>query len=294
MLPKVTVIIVNFNAGEFLLESAGAALASTTPIELIVVDNHSTDGSIEKLKAAFPGRGIKYIENRQNLGFAKANNQAINVSSCDYILCLNPDCVVKPDTLERVVAEMEARPAIGMASCFIENPDGTEQPGCRRMMPSPFRSMVRTLKLGSIVPSLQKWCVNLDKQPLPDEPVEVEAVSGAFMMIKKETLDRVGLLDEAYFMHCEDLDLCIRLRYEGIGILFIPNVRIMHHKGVCSSSRLVRVEFYKHKGMMHFYNVHFRKLYGPLLMFFVMLAVWLRFSLKAVQYTILNISRWKR
>ncbi|MBI4082300.1 MAG: glycosyltransferase family 2 protein [Candidatus Lambdaproteobacteria bacterium] len=277
--PRVTVVTVNYNAGAILTEAAKAALGSTAPVRMVVADNASRDGSLARLRAEFAGDPrLRVVESGRNLGFACGNNRALAWADGEYILLLNPDCVVGPQTIERVLAEMERHPEAGMAGCLIRNPDGSEQAGARRAVPTPWRAVVRTLGLHRWFPDDPRFDdFVLTRQPLPTRTVEVEAISGAFMFIRRRALDQVGLLDEGYFLHCEDLDLCMRFRESGWKILFLPHAEAVHVKGACGLDRPVRVAWHKHRGMVRFYNKFFRRKYSPLLFWAVVAGVWLRF-----------------
>ena len=280
---KVDVIIVNFNSGAHLCECVQSVLASTIPTKIFVVDNHSSDSSLTLLKRLIGGDpGVRIVENGENLGFARANNLALPETTADHLLFLNPDCIVQPDTLERMLAVMAAHPEAGIAGCLIRNPDGSEQAGCRRNTPTPFRSLIRVLNLsGRFCRHSEHNSLNLAGQPLPDHPAPVEAISGAFMLVRREALEQVGPMDEHYFLHCEDLDWCMRFRMAGLQILFVPDVEILHNKGACSADRPVRVEWHKHRGMIRFYRKFFRTRYPAGVMYLVVLAVWTRFALLA-------------
>jgi len=279
----ISVIIVNFNAGHFLSDCVRSVLASTVPVEAIVVDNRSTDNSMDILRRDFPAEDrLKIIENQENLGFAKANNIALPVAQGDYLLFLNPDCLIRPDTLSRMLTVMEQHPQTGMAGCLILNPDGSEQAGCRRAVPTPWRTFVRLTRLykfSKYHPKLNSF-IQTDT-PLPAEPVQIEAISGAFMLVRRTVLETVGPLDEGYFMHCEDLDWCMRFRQAGFQILFVPDVEILHVGGICSASRPALVEYYKHKGMVRFYRKFFRHQYPAFLMWLVMAGIVIRYFTKS-------------
>jgi len=284
----ISVIIVNFNAGGFLSDCVRSVVASTVPVEVIVVDNQSTDNSLDTLRRDFPGEDrLKIIENQENLGFAKANNIALPFAQGDYVLFLNPDCLIRPDTLVNMLAVMEKYPQAGMAGCLIRNPDGSEQAGCRRAVPTPWRTFVRLTSLyrfSKYHPKLKSF-VQTDT-PLPTEPVEIEAISGAFMLVRRSALEKVGPLDEGYFMHCEDLDWCMRFRQLGFQILFVPDVEILHVGGVCSASRPALVEYYKHRGMVRFYRKFFRHQYPACLMWVVMAGIGIRYFTKSLAVVI--------
>jgi len=177
---------------------------------------------------------------------------------------------------------------VGMVGGLLVNEDGTEQGGGRRAVPTPWRSFVRAFALHRFDDRWPKlfYDFHLHKQPLPNEPIEVEAISGACMLVKRKVVGDVGLWDEGYFLHCEDLDWCMRFRQKGWKILFEPNARISHALGACSQSRRVFVEWHKHKGMVRFYRKFFRHQYPGALMGLVTGGVWLRFALVTVNISV--------
>ncbi len=281
--PTVSVVVVNFNGGELLTGSVTGALSSSVSIEVFVVDNGSTDGSVERLRAACGrDRRLTIIENGANLGFTRASNIALRKAQGSFVLLLNPDCVIGPDTLERMLVVLEGHPEAGMAGCLIRNEDGSEQAGCRRSVPTPWRTLVRVFHLDKLFPRSRRFRnFVLTKEPLPDQPVYVEAISGAFMLIRREAVEQVGLLDEGYFLHCDDLDWCMRFGQKGWKILFVPGVEVTHYQGTCSAGRPVFVLWHKHKGMVRFYRRFFRHQYPLPLMVLVIGAVWARFAVLA-------------
>ncbi|PLY14727.1 MAG: hypothetical protein C0631_09380 [Sedimenticola sp.] len=283
---EVSVISVNFNGGSFLANAVEAVLSSNISIELFLCDNDSIDGSFYHLKSLLrqcsyrhaSESTIQYLDNHLNLGFSKANNIAIKQASGDFILLLNPDCVVQPDTLSKMLNVMNQHPEAGMAGCRILNEDGTEQAGCRRQLPTPMSGLLRSFNLRKFTHSK---AIDLNNQPLPDHPVEVEAISGAFMLLRKSAIDDVGLMDESYFLHCEDLDYCKRFQDKGWKILFVPDVTVTHYKGTCSSSRPVRVEWHKHRGMIRYYDKFLAKQNPVYLGWLVRVGIAARFLLVA-------------
>lgn len=281
--PVVSVVIVNYNGGELVSAAIDALRDSGIPLEVIVADNGSRDGSFESLCHRFDGNPcIHFIDNGANLGFARASNLAIARARGRYVLLLNPDCLVYPGTLKRVVAALKSRPQAAMAGCLIRNPDGTEQAGSRRAVPTPWRTFVRLFHLNKLFPKSPHFrSFVLTETPLPEKPVPQEAISGAFMLVRYEALEGVGLLDEAYFLHCEDLDWCMRFRQAGWEILFVPNAEAVHYKGYCSRGRPSFVSYHMHKGMIRFYRKFFRHQYPAPLMWAVAAAVWARFVLLA-------------
>jgi GT2 family glycosyltransferase len=280
---SVCVVVVNYNGGATLTECVRALLASTVSVGIIVSDNGSQDDSIAFLRASVTDAPqLSIVENGENLGFAKANNVALARCRNDYVLVLNPDCIVEPDTLEHMIEVMEQHPEAGMGSCLIVNPDGSEQVGCRRLVPTPWRSMVRVLHLHRIIANHPRFrSFMMTDLPLPRAPEPVEAISGAFMFVRRAALEAVGLMDDNYFLHCEDLDWCMRFRQAGWKILFVPQVRVVHWKGFSSKANPVVVEYHKHCGMVRFYKKFFRHQYPGALMVLVVIAVWLRFVAKS-------------
>jgi GT2 family glycosyltransferase len=274
-------VIVNFNAGPLLAESVRAALASREPVEVVVVDNGSTDGSLDLLRSVSGSDPrVRILEMAANLGFARASNAGLREAAGDPLVLLNPDCIVAPGALPAARAALEARPDAGMAGGLLLNVDGTEQEGCRRSVPRPGPAFLRAFGISRLLRRLGRPGGDfvLSRQPLPAHPVEVDAISGAFMMVKRAALERVGPLDEGYFLHCEDLDWCMRFHRAGLAVLFVPSAVAIHHKGTSSRARPVRVLWHMHRGMLRYYRKFFRQEYPGPLMWLVAAGVALRFS----------------
>ena len=277
-------IIVNYNAGSLLRKCVDSLLACPLDIEIIVVDNASSDASLDGLQDLSQ---VCVIRNPANVGFAAACNIGVQASSAPFLLFLNPDCFFQPDPIAPLLAGLQSGDRVGMVGGLLVNEDGTEQGGGRRAVPTPWRSFVRSFGLQRFANRWPKlfYDFHLHKQPLPDSPIEVEAISGACMLVKRDVMEDVGLWDEGYFLHCEDLDWCMRFRQKGWKILFVPDARISHALGACSRSRRVFVEWHKHKGMLRFYRKFFRHQYPGVLMGLVVAGVWLRFGLAVVYLT---------
>jgi GT2 family glycosyltransferase len=280
-IPTVTAIIVNYNAGDFLQASVGSILRSHQSVEVIVVDNASHDQSLESV---LPDSSVTIVRNSKNLGFAAACNIGTRIARGRTLLFCNPDSSFEPATLDRLLEALESDVRIGMVGALVCNADGSEQAGGRRAIPTPWRSFVRAFGLARLSARWPKlfFDFHLHKQPLPDRPIEVEAISGACMLVKREAVNRVGEWDEGYFLHCEDLDWCMRFRQAGWKILFVPQAVVFHAKGVSSFGRPVFVEWHKHKGMVRFYRKFFHHQYPAGLMSLVWLGVWLRFVFVAI------------
>ena len=290
MPPSISAIVVNYNAGALLLNCVESLLNCPLDLEVIVVDNASEDGSLNTLQGI---SRVQFIKNKENRGFAAACNQGIVAATADNLLFLNPDCSFSSGTLKEILMHLRADPMVGMAGGVLVTPDGVEQAGGRRAVPTPWRSFVRAFGLSRYA---KRWPrlffdFNLHKLPLPDGPVEVEAISGACMLVKREVLAQVGTWDEEYFLHCEDLDWCMRLRQSGWKVLFVPSATITHARGACSRSRPIFVEWHKHRGMIRFYQKFFRHQYPGVLMWLVILGVWLRFVAVAIYYLLIRLGR---
>lgn len=282
---SLSTVLVNYNAGPLIVECARLALQQCD--EVVVVDNASADGSLALLESALADHpALRVVRNASNLGFAAACNIGAAHATATHLLFLNPDCLLGPRAVARLVDALESDTNVAMVGGLLVNPDGSEQGGGRRAVPTPWRSFVRAFGLSRFANRWPKlfFDFHLHKQPLPARPIEVEAISGACMLLRASTLTEVGAWDDDYFLHCEDLDLCTRLTRAGKKILFVPNARIVHHKGVSSRARPIFVEWHKHRGMLRFYRKFFRHQYPGVFMWLVVVGVWSRFTLLAAYY----------
>ena len=251
-----SVIIVNYNVKFYLeqcLESVRRA-SKGLQVETFVVDNLSTDGSVAYLRERFPE--VTFIENRENVGFARANNQAIRQSKGRYVLLLNPDTFVGEDTLACMVEFMEAHPEAGGAGAYMLNADGTFAPESRRGLPTPFVAFCKMSGLTKLFPKsrlLGRYYMGyLDA----NEVNEIEAISGACMMLRRGALDKVGLLDEDFFMYGEDIDLSYRVLKGGYKNYFIPT-RMLHYKGESTAKNSYRYAYTFYQAMRLFFRKHY-------------------------------------
>lgn len=276
----ITALIVNYNAGELLVD---CALALSTQVgQIIVVDNASTDTSLARLNDAFLNdRRLNIISLQKNVGFAAGCNLGMREAISPYILFINPDSLISPGAVERLKQVIESDPQIGMVGGRLLNPDGSEQGGSRRAMPTPWRAFVRATGLHRFAPCFPAllFDFHLHRQPLPNHPIEVEAISGALMLVRRQAIDVVGNWDEGYFLHCEDLDWCMRFRQKNWKILFVPDVSVLHFQGACSHARPFFVAWHKHRGMLRFYRKFFLNRYPVVLTWLVATGVWMRFGM---------------
>jgi len=226
-----SIIIVNYNVKEFLqnlihsIEKASSNLKK----EIIIIDNASDDGSVDFIREKFPQ--IKLIANQKNLGFGKANNIGLKEATGKFILLINPDTIVAEDTFEKMIKFFESNDSAGLAGCKILNPDGTLQLACRRSFPGPWTSFTKVTGLSSLFPSSKIFArYNLTYFD-ENQTYEVDAISGSFMMMRKEVYEKVGGFDEQFFMYGEDLDLCYRIQKDGFKVYYVHSTQIIHYKG---------------------------------------------------------------
>lgn len=226
-----SIIIVNYNVKEFLqnlLHSLQKAVQNISH-EIIVVDNASDDGSIEFIREKFSY--VQLISNKTNLGFSKANNEGLKIAKGKYLLLINPDTIVSEDTISKMIQFFNNHDDAGLAGCKILNPDGSLQLACRRSFPGPWTSFCKVTGLSTLFPKSKLFArynlTYLDE----NETYEVDAISGSFMMMKKEVYEKVGGFDEQFFMYGEDLDLCYRIQQNGYKVYYYPGTQIIHYKG---------------------------------------------------------------
>lgn len=226
-----SIIIVNYNVKEFLQNLLHSIDKATRNIshEIIIVDNGSDDGSIELLQQKFPK--VKLIINKENLGFGKANNIGMKTAQGKYFLLLNPDTLLAEDTLHEMMHFLINTPEAGIAGCKILNLDGTLQLACRRSFPGPWTSFCKVTGLSSVFPKSKIFArynlTYLDE----NQTYEVDAISGSFMMMKREVYEKTTGFDEDFFMYGEDLDLCYRIQKEGYKVFYVHSAQIIHYKG---------------------------------------------------------------
>jgi len=271
-----SVIIVNYNVKDFLeqaLLSLQRALAHISS-EIIVVDNASIDGSLQMLKQRFPE--VKLIENNRNVGFSAANNQGIEVARGEYIVLLNPDTVVQEDTFSKLLDFFAQNPEASAATCKILNPDGSFSIDCRHSVPTPLTAFWKMIGLNRLFPKSKMFgkynLTYLDE----DEVNQVEAISGSFMMIKRTVVQKVGRLDEDFFMYCEDIDYCHRINQAGGKIYYVPDSQIIHYKGESTKKNNLDYVVTFNRSLYLFYKKHYQQKYVYPLKWLILLGTVLR------------------
>ena len=273
---KLSVIIVNYNVQHFLeqcLHSVRKASRDVTT-EIFVVDNNSVDGSVQMVKAKFPE--VQLIENKKNTGFSFANNQAMRIAKGEYVLLLNPDTVVEEDTFEKVITFMDVHPEAGGLGVKMLDGKGNFLPESKRGLPTPAVAFYKIFGFSRLFPRSKTFgryhLGFLDK----DKTNEVEILSGAFMLMRKTALDKVGLLDETFFMYGEDIDLSYRLILAGYKNYYFPETRIIHYKGESTKKSSVNYVFVFYKAMVIFAQKHFSQNNAKLFSLLINFAIYLR------------------
>lgn len=256
---KLSIVIVNYNVKYFLDQCLHAALKACARVssEIIVIDNDSVDGSCQMVTEKYPE--VKLIANNENRGFSKANNQAIRIAKGEYILLLNPDTVVEEDSFVRIVDFMDKTPDAGGLGVKMIDGRGRFLPESKRGLPTPSVAFWKMFGFSKLFPHSrcfsQYHLGYLDN----DQIHEVDVLAGAFMLLRKETLDKVGLLDEDYFMYGEDIDLSYRIVKGGYKNYYFPETTIIHYKGESTKKGSINYVKVFYNAMIIFAGKHFSK-----------------------------------
>lgn len=254
---KLSVVIVNYNVKHFIEQCLFSVLKAAQHVscEVFVVDNNSVDGSVALIKSRFPQ--ITLIENKVNTGFSVANNQAIRLAKGDYVLLLNPDTVVQEDTFVKTVAFMDQHPEAGGLGVKMLDGQGNFAPESKRGLPTPAVAFYKMFGLSKLFPRSRKFGV-YHLTYLPENEVnEMEVISGAFMLMRKTVLDKIGLLDETFFMYGEDIDLSYRITKAGYKNYYFPQTQIIHYKGESTKRSSLNYVLIFYKAMAIFSKKHF-------------------------------------
>ena len=229
-----SIIIVSFNTRQLLkdcLDSIGSA-TNNIKLEIFVVDNNSSDGTAAMIKKDYPK--VKLLANKKNLGFSKANNQALKLAKGKYVLILNPDTKLAHDTISEMIKFMEENPKIAVSTCNVELPNGQLDRDCRRHFPTPWRAFCHFSKLEKLFPRSRLFDQYYFGYLSPATEHEIDSCVGAFMMVRQSIVKKVGLFDEDFFFYGEDLDWCWRFKDAGYKIRYTPITKIIHYKGAAS------------------------------------------------------------
>ena len=271
---KLSVVIVSYNVSHYLLQCLDSLQRALRGIdgEVIVVDNHSRDNSVTLVHQAHPE--VKVIENLHNLGFSKANNIALRQAKGEYALLLNPDTIVADNTIRDCIAFLDLHPDAGAAGVMMLNADGTVAPESRRGVPTPLTSFYKLSGLCRMFPRSPRFGrYYLGHLPW-HTPQQIDIVSGAFCMLRRSVLDKVGLLDEDYFMYGEDIDLSYRILRHGATNWYLP-YPILHYKGESTQKSSFRYVHVFYQAMLIFFRKHFSHL-GLLVTLPIKTAIWFK------------------
>ncbi len=285
----ISIIIVNYNVEHFLEQCLKSVEIATQKCnaEIFVVDNISIDGSVEMVKEKFPN--VILIENKENVGFSRANNQAMRIAKGRYILLLNPDTVVEEDTFVKTIDFMDNTPECGGLGVKMIDGKGVFLPESKRGLPTPAVAFYKIFGLSKIFPKSQKFGkYHLGYLPM-NEINEIEILSGAYMMMRKTALDKVGLLDEDFFMYGEDIDLSYRIILGGYKNYYFPETSIIHYKGESTKKSSVNYVFVFYNAMIIFAKKHFSSKNAKTFSFLINIAIYLRASFAILSRLIKNL-----
>ena len=247
-----SIIIVNYNTFALTKDTINSILRYSYPftVEIMVVDNNSTDDSLKNLKKYFKCKDVRFIESKENNGFAAGNNQGIKEARGRYVLLLNSDTIVKENTLENIYNYMEKHHDVGAVGCKVVLENGELDKACKRSFPNPSNAFSRLFHIKT-----KNNDYNLEE--LDDDGVyEIDCLTGAFMFIRRNALNDSGLLDETFFMYGEDIDLCYRIKKSGWKIVYYGKSEIVHYKGASSKKQKSKLIYEFYRAMYIYYKKH--------------------------------------
>lgn len=294
-----SVIILNYNTKDLLkncLNSVKSAEKNSYSYQVITIDNASTDGSVEMVKKNFPW--VELIVNKKNIGFAAGSNKGIKKALGRYILLLNPDTIIQPETLRIMVNFMENHPKTGAATCRIELPSGSLDYSCHRGFPTPWNALAYFSGLSGLFPKIKIFTgYTLTHLPL-NKTHAIDAGCGAFLMIRRQAGEEVNWLDEDYYWYGEDLDFCYRLKQKDWQIMFVPKTKIVHYKGAASGIKKysqkvttatkktkIRAAKSSTEVMRVFFKKHYQDKYPRLIYWLVMRGIDLLEKIRLLKYS---------
>lgn len=280
------IIIVNYNVKYYLEQCLTAVEKAIVGLDadVWVVDNNSSDGSVDYLEPLFPD--VHFIRGKENVGFSKANNQAIRMTQGKYVLLLNPDTIVTSKAIKECVHLLDEHPEIGSTGVSMYNADGTYARESKRGVPTAKVSFYKMSGLAALFPKHRSFAKYHMGYLDPQSSNEIEILSGAFNMMRRETLDEIGLLDETFFMYGEDIDLSYRMLKAGWKNWYLPSP-ILHYKGESAHPSTIRYVNVFYQAMIIFYDKHFGGRYS-LSAWLIRIAVYF----KALLTLFMHLFRW--
>ncbi|MES2380018.1 MAG: glycosyltransferase [Bacteroidota bacterium] len=274
---KLSIVIVNYNVKYFLEQAIHSVKKACVGIdsEILVVDNHSVDGSCEMIKRKF-ANDVIFIENKENVGFSKANNQAIKIAKGEFILLLNPDTVVEEQCFHKVIQFMEQTPDAGAVGVKMIDGSGKYLPESKRGLPTPDVAFYKIFGLAALFPKSKKFGKYHLGYLNKNQTHKVDVLAGAFMMLRKTVLDKIGLLDEDYFMYGEDIDLSYRVTKSGSYNYYFHDATIIHYKGESTKKTSVNFVFTFYKAMIIFAQKHYSQKHAQTFGLLINFAIYIR------------------
>ena len=274
-----TIIILNYQTYELTKNAVNSIIEDNIDYdyEIVIVDNNSKDDSLKNLEKTFKNNNnVRFIKNMENKGFAYGNNQAIKDSNSRYVLLLNSDTIVKKHTINKCLKYINQDKEIGALGCKVSLPNGQLDKACKRSFPNPVNSFYKLFHI-----PIKNDKNNYNLEILDDNGIyEIDCLVGAFMLVRKETINQIGLLDEDYFMYGEDIDWCYRIKEAGWKIVYYGEAEIIHYKGSSSKKQKSKLIYEFHKSMYVFYKKHYKKKYNPILNFIVYLGIVVQLMIK--------------
>ena len=280
---KLSVVIVNYNVAYFLEQCLNSVFKALQHIEgeVFVVDNNSIDNSVEIIQQKFPN--VRFIQNKENVGFSKANNQAIKQSTGEYILLLNPDTVVEETTFVKTISFFDSHPSAGGLGVRMLDGKGKFLPESKRGLPTPGVAFSKIIGFSRLFPNSKIFNRYHLGYLSEFKTHKVDVLSGAFMMIRKEVIQNIGALDESFFMYGEDIDLSYRIQLAGYDNYYFPETSIIHYKGESTKKSSVNYVFVFYNAMIIFANKHFSSKHARLFSLLINIAIYFRASIALIQ-----------
>ncbi|OPA76072.1 glycosyl transferase family 2 [Paenibacillus selenitireducens] len=283
-----SIIILNYNTRQLTLDCLQSVYSSITKFsyEVIIIDNHSKDDSVQHFQQQYPMATL--IANEDNVGFSRANNQGIRIAQGRYILLLNSDTIVEPDTLDIMIRFMDEQPNVGASGCKVVLPDGSLDKACRRGFPTPSASFYYAFGFSKLFPNNPRFNQYQLGYLSSDESYPIDCLVGAFMLVRREAIDQVGMLDEEFFMYGEDIDWCYRIKEAGWQIYYYAETKITHYKGASSRRKPYKIIYEFHRAMYLFHRKHYRKKYAILTNGLVYIGIFVKFMMSLVKNKMLR------
>lgn len=280
--PLVSALVVSYNVKDLLLRSLEALVGGTeVPLEVVVVDNASGDGSADAVAEGFPN--VKLVRLAKNLGYGRASNRALPSCRGRFVLLLNPDVTLEPGSLAKLTDFMLVRPDVAAVGPRIRRPDGSLDLAARRAFPTPSTAFYRFVGLSRLFPRSRRFNRYNLGHLSEESPHEIDSGTAACLLVRRAAIDRVGFFDPDYFMYGEDLDLCYRLKTAGWKVYYLPTAEALHVKGAATRQSTQRMLFEFHSAMWTFHHKHYAEDLPAFMNGLIWAATWLRWGALTVK-----------